>query len=125
MPSLRNVRHEAFAQQLVQAQKYGWTRGAAYSRSGYVAQGQAAESAASRLLKNVENGIAERVQEIMGRGARKAEVTVESLLSELDQVLAGAVDDKQYGAARQAIDSKARLRGLFIEKVEVGAPGQF
>jgi len=52
-------------------------------------------------------------------------VTVESLLGELDHVLAGAVDDRQFGAARAAIDSKARLKGLFIDKLEVGAPGDF
>jgi hypothetical protein len=72
-----------------------------------------------------ENGIAARVAEIVGKGAKRAEVTVESLLGELDHVLAGAVDDRQFGAARAAIDSKARLKGLFIDKLEVGAPGSF
>ncbi len=125
MPPLQNPRHEAFAQQLVHGQKHGWTRGAAYSRAGYRAEGQAAEANASRLLKNAENGIAARVAEIVGKGAKRAEVTVESLLGELDHVLAGAVDDRQFGAARAAIDSKARLKGLFIDKLEVGVPGSF
>jgi hypothetical protein len=123
MPVLENVRHETFAQQLVMAQKFGWTRGAAYSRAGYKAEGHAAEANAHRLLKNAENGIAARVQEIVGAGAKRAAVTVESLLGELDMVLAGAVDDRQFGAARAAIDSKARLKGLFVDKVEVGGPG--
>jgi hypothetical protein len=125
MPILKNVRHEQFAQQLVHGQKFGWTRGASYSRAGYRAEGHAAEANAHRLLKNAENGIAARVQEIVGAGAKRAEVTVESLLTELDQVLAGAVTDRQFGAARAAIDSKARLKGLFVDKVEVGGPGEF
>jgi hypothetical protein len=52
-------------------------------------------------------------------------VTVESLLIEPDEVLAGGVSDRQVGAARAAIDSKARLKGLFVDKVEIGQPGDF
>jgi hypothetical protein len=125
MSALKNAKHEQFAQNLVLAKKYGWTNGAAYSRSGYHAEGRAAEANASRLLSNANNGIAQRVQEIVGAGAKRAQVTVESLLAELDQVLAGAVDDKQFGAARAAIDSKARLKGLFVDRVEVGSVGEF
>jgi hypothetical protein len=58
-------------------------------------------------------------------GAKRAEVTVESLLTEPDEVLAGAVSDRQFGAARAAIDSKARLKGLFVDKVEIGQPRDF
>src|SRR5689334_9768848 len=103
MGALKNPRHENFAQQLVQGQKFGWTRGASYSRAGFRAEGESAEVNASRLLKNAKNGIAARVQEIVGAGADRAAVTVESLLNELDQVLAGAISDRQYGAARAAI----------------------
>jgi hypothetical protein len=125
MPILRNARHESFAQQLVHGQKYGWTRGSCYSRAGYKAEGEGAEVNASRLLRNAKNGIAARVAEIVGNGAKRAEVSVQSLLNELDHVLAGAVDDKQFGAARAAIDSKARLKGLFIDRLEVGGAGSF
>jgi hypothetical protein len=125
MPALKNPRHELFAQLIVEGKRHGWSNGACYSRAGYKSEAHAAEAAASRLLKNVENGIAGRVQEIVGKGAKRAEVTVQSLLSELDEVLAGAVGEKQYGAARAAIDSKARLKGLFIDKVEIGGAGEF
>jgi hypothetical protein len=125
MSVLKNARHEIFAQQLIQGQKHGWTRGACYSRAGYKAEGKAAEVNASRLLSNANNGIVARVREIVGAGAARAAVTVESLLGELDMVLAGAVDDRQFGAARAAIDSKARLKGLFVDKVEIGQPGAF
>jgi hypothetical protein len=54
MPALKNPRHEQFAQMIVLGTKNGWTQGAAYSRSGYKAEGQAAETNASRLLKNAQ-----------------------------------------------------------------------
>jgi hypothetical protein len=125
MPALKNPRHELFAQLIVEGKKHGWSNGACYSRAGYRAEGRAAEANASRMLSNANNGIAVRVQEIVGRGARRAEVTVESLLNELDDVLAGAMSSGQYAAARAVIDSKARLKGLFIDRVEVGAAQPF
>jgi hypothetical protein len=125
MTQLRNHRHEAFAQALVRATKTKMTNGQCYSASGYSAAGEAAEAAASRLLSDGKQGVAKRVQELMEAGARKAVTTVESLLGELDDVLAAAVDDKQFGAARGCIDSKARLKGLFLDRVEVGRPNEF
>jgi hypothetical protein len=125
MSSLKNSRHEVFAQQLVHGQKFGWTRGACYSRAGYKAEGESAEVSASRLLKNAKNGIAARVQEIVGAGAKRAAVTVETLMDELDAVLDGAVAAKQFGPARAAIDTKARLKGLMHDRVEIGRAGQF
>jgi hypothetical protein len=125
MCPLKNVKHEVFAQQLVHGQKFGWTRGACYSRAGYKAEGESAEVSASRLLNNVKNGVAARVQEIVGAGAKRAAVTVESLMDELNAVLNGAVDAKQFGAARAAIDTKARLKGLMHDRVEIGRVGEF
>jgi hypothetical protein len=125
MPVLKNPRHEMLAQLLVEGKKHGWTNGACYSRAGYKAEGASAEVNASRLLSNAKNGIAARVQEIVGAGARRAEVTVQSLLEQLDQVLDGAMTEKQFAAARQAIDSKAKLKGLFVDRVEIGGPGEF
>src|SRR6266446_4099252 len=103
MAALKNHRHEAFAQALVRATRTRMTNGQCYSASGYSAAGEAAEAAASCLLCDVRQGVGKRVQEIMQAGAKRAEVSVASLLDELDVVLAGAVDDKQFGAARAAI----------------------
>jgi hypothetical protein len=125
MPPLKNIRHEAFAQRLVEATKTKRTNGEAYSLAGYQATGNAAEAAASRLLSDSKTGVAKRVQEIMERGAKAASVTTQSLLAELDRVMDGAMSAEQYGAARAAIDSKARLKGLFVDKLEVGRPGDF
>lgn len=121
MGALKNLRHESFAQQLVMAQKFGWTQGAAYSRAGYSAEGMAAEAAASRLLKDVKNGIAGRVQEIVGAGAKRARVTVQDLLADLDRVMSRAETAEQFSAAQQAIVSKAKLLGLMKEKLEISS----
>jgi hypothetical protein len=125
MPALRNARHEAFAQQLVHGQKFGWTRGSCYSRSGYKAEGESAESAAWRLLKNVENGIAARVAEIVGKGAKRAEVTVQSLLEELEAAREGATSAEQFAAVTGAVIAKAKLKGLMVDRLAVGSPSDF
>ena len=112
MSPLKNFRHEAFAVNLALATKHGWSNGECYARSGYKAVNDVAEAAASRLLGNVKHGVSQRVQELMNNGARKASVSVASLLDELEQARAAAQDDKQFSAAVQAIAGKARLTGL-------------
>ena len=109
----------------MQAQKHGGTRGNAYSRAGYKASGESAEVNASRLLGNAKFGIAARVREIVGNGAKRAEVTVSSLLGELEQARAGATSVEQYGAVTQAVIGKARIAGLMIDKVAIGSPSEF
>jgi hypothetical protein len=112
MPVLKNNRHEMFAQMLVEGQRRGWTQGACYSRAGYNAEGMVAEVNASRLLKNAQNGVSQRVSELMAGGVRRAEVTVQSLLHELVLARTGATDDKQFSSAVAAIAGKAKLSGL-------------
>lgn len=125
MPALTNPKHEAFAQQLIIGQKHGWTQGAAYSRAGYSAEGKTAEVNASRLLSNAKNGIAARVAELAGAGARRAEVTTASLLEKLDRVYDGASAAAQYSAAGRAVETQAKIAGITVDRVEIGAPGSF
>jgi hypothetical protein len=112
MAPLRNVRHEAFARELIEAQRHGRTQAEAYQRAGYRAAYDGAEASAARLIGNVRAGITARVQELMANGAKKAAVTVASLLAELEQARAAAQDDRQFSAAVAAIAGKARLSGL-------------
>ena len=125
MPALKNPRHEAFARNLVEITKSGGTRGAAYTASGYRAENNAAEANASRLLSDAKSGVAQRVQELMLNGAKRAETTVASLIAELEQAREGAADDKQFAAVTGAIMAKAKLSGMLVDKVEVGGPGEF
>jgi hypothetical protein len=123
---LKNVRHEMFAQQLVLAHKFAWTRGAAYSRAGYKAEGESAEAAASRLLGNVKSGVAARVAELAGAGARRAEVTAASLIEKLDRVYDGASAAAQFSAAGRAVEAQAKISGVgAADRVEVNQVGSF
>ena len=121
MSALKNLKHEAFARNLVEMTKSGGTQGNAYTRAGYRCENGAAEAAASRMLADVKNGVADRVKELMAGGAKRAEVTVASLLNELEQARIGASDDGQFSAAVQAIAGKARLSGL--DRTENGGTG--
>lgn len=125
MAALKNKRHEQFAQELVIALKLGGTQGDAYSRAGYSATRNAAEASASRMLSNVKNGIAKRVNELTSNGARRAEVTVETLLDRLERNITNADKAGNHGAVNGSLKLMADLRGLLINKVEVGAPGAF
>jgi len=123
MPTLKNIKHENFCQQLVRGLALGWTAGAAYSRAGYRAEGRAAEVNASRLLKNA--AVRARLTELQGTTAKRTLITVESLCAELEEARIGASSAEQYAAAVQAITTKARITGKLIDKVEVGGPGEF
>lgn len=126
MPALRNPRHEQFAQQLIQGMKIGRSQGMSYTAAGYQVEGQVAESAASRLLKNVESGVASRVAELAGAGARRAEITAQGLLERLDAVFDGATEAKQYSAAGRAVEAQARIAGVgAADRIEIGGPGSF
>jgi hypothetical protein len=66
-----------------------------------------------------------RIHEITSKGAERAEVTVASLLNELDHALALAMSIEQPAAAVAAIREKGILSGKRIERLEQGEPGEF
>lgn len=121
MPTLRNPKHEQFAQNLAGIGKTGGTQGNAYTHAGYRCENGEAEAAASRMLADVRNGVADRVSELMSGGAKRVEVTVASLLAELEQARVAAHDDGKFSASVQAIAGKARLSGL--DRAENGGNG--
>ncbi len=65
MPVLKNARHERFVQGVVK----GISAGPAYTAAGYTATGNSAESAAARLLRNVQ--VQARRAELQGRTAKQ------------------------------------------------------
>lgn len=105
MPILSNPRHEAFAQALAK----GKSATEAYTLAGYKGD----RTAASRLSTNVN--IVSRVAELQGKVAKKAEVTIESLAAEYDEVRQLAITEKQLSAANQSTAGKAKLFGLGVE----------
>lgn len=112
MPVLSNAKHERFAQEIAK----GNSQGEAYKTAGYNAVGHAAESAGNRLMKNVE--VQARIVELQGRGAKRAEVTIESLIQEAADIQAAALNDGQHSAAVAALTAKAKLSGHWVEKTE-------
>lgn len=111
MPPLPNARHERFCQELATGQ----SKCAAYEAAGYAPR----RDAASRLSANAN--IQARVRELKAAGAERAEVTIASLVAELDSVrrLALLADTPQASAAVAAIMAKARLLGFLDRKVDV------
>jgi hypothetical protein len=119
MPSLKNPRHELFCQLVPQGAKNGWSQAEIYRRCGYKAAGHSAEVLASNLLKNIE--VQRRIAELQAPAARKAGVTVTSLLDELEQARVAAHDDRQFSAAVAAIAGKAKLSGVGAENGGTGS----
>jgi phage terminase small subunit len=75
---------------------------AAYKRAGYKGDGHVAESAAARLLSNVE--VAQKIQEAMAKRAGKLEITAERVLQEIARLA--------YVDISQAYDEKGGLLPL-------------
>jgi hypothetical protein len=86
-------------------------------------------------LDPVENARSTR-KEIRGEGvqgwpvgtraiAARANVTVETLIDDSEKVFQHAIKINQLGAANTAIKGKAILSGKWIERAEVGSPGEY
>ena len=114
MPVLRNPRHEKFAQEIAKAK----TATAAMAAAGY-----SDPRNSTRLTKNDE--IRRRIEELKTRGAARAEVSVASLLAELETARLLALKLGQPSAAVAATMGKAKILGLIIDRREVGNAGAF
>lgn len=115
MPVLTNPRHEVFAQELAK----GKTATEAYVLAGYKAN----DGNAATLKGN--QSISSRVAELQERGAKRVEVTVESLIAEAEEARQLALSNKQAAAAVAATREKGVLSGRRIERSEHGRPGDF
>ncbi|RWJ97012.1 MAG: Terminase small subunit [Mesorhizobium sp.] len=113
MPILRNPRHERFAQGIAK----GLSGKAAYVEAGFRARGNAAEVNAARLLRNAQ--VTSRLEELQAGHAKRTAVTVESIVGELEEARASALDQKQLAAAVAASLGKAKLLGLVIDRAQV------
>jgi hypothetical protein len=118
--SLRNTRHEAFAKALFERPKTGMTLAQCYESAGYKTKGHSSETMASRL--SFAEHIQARVSELQGSVARKAVISIESICAELDEANAVAKAHGQAGAMVSASTLRAKLAGLFKDKVEVSGP---
>jgi phage terminase small subunit len=124
MTVLANNRRELFAQLLFQ----GFTAVDAYKKAGYKRH----DGNACTLAKHPE--ILARLEEIRGEQglpvgtraiAARANLTAESLVQDAEKVFQRAMEINQLSAANTAIKGKAILSGKWIERAEIGAPGEY
>jgi hypothetical protein len=112
MPPLNNPRHERFAQE-------GRTEDESYVLAGYKAN----DGNCIRLKGNER--VQARLIELQAAAAKASEVTVETLLAELEAARARADSLEQLSAAVKAIDLKAKVSGVMVQRIEVGGPKAF
>ena len=115
MPALRNPRREKFAHELAA----GHSAAEAYERAGYKPN----YGNCIRLKGNER--VAARVAEIQYAGAAQAEVSIASVLAELETARLLALKHGQASAAVAATMGKAKILGLIIDRREVGDAGAF
>lgn len=118
MPILKNAKHERFAQLVAK----GLAASNAYKESGYTAEGNAAESAACRLLRNVQ--IVARVEELKQLAADLAVATIGKSKADVmralweNHVLARA--SGEYSASNKALELTGKEMAMFIERKRIG-----
>jgi hypothetical protein len=120
MPTLPNPKHEAFAQGLAR----GSSAAAAYVTAGYKENRHNAATLARKqhILTRVGELQEEQLaihQQATAEAAANAQVTIESLIAEAEAARAKAMDEKGGAAAAvSALIAKAKLAGMWREKVE-------
>jgi hypothetical protein len=113
MPTLRNSRHEIFAQELAT----GKTADAAYVLAGYK------ENRSNAVRLGADRNIQARLAEIQSVGAERAAITVETLIAEAEAARSKAMSEKGgANAAVAAITVKAKLAGLWLDKTALTDP---
>jgi hypothetical protein len=119
MPPLENPRWENFAQELAT----GKSASEAFVLAGYKAN----DGNCIRLKGNerVSARVKELVERTAANAAARAQVTVESILNELEDARKQAAEINQPSAAVSAIVAKAKVAGLIVDRKEVGKPGEF
>lgn len=109
MAALSNHKWELFSQELAK----GKTADEAYQAAGYKEN----RHNASRLKTN--ETILARVAELLERGAIRAEVTVASIIAELDEARELARQVQQPAAMTSASMGKAKIAGLLVDRTEL------
>jgi hypothetical protein len=109
VPILENERHELFCQKLAE----GKSATEAYVLAGF----KPSRKNASRL--RAKEDISARVAELQENAARSTQVTLESILGELDEALDTARSRGSASAMVSASAMKAKLSGLLVERQQI------
>jgi len=113
MAPLRNPRHECFIRHLLE----GKTAVDAFELAGFKRD----DGNAARLRRNPK--VEERLAELQAELAGQTKITVESLVAELEDARKRATDVKQLSAAIRAVEAKAKLSGLMVERQKIEIDG--
>jgi phage terminase small subunit len=135
MPILSNDQHEKFVREIVK----GSAPHAAYKAAGYKAKSvSVASAAASRLLSNVI--VKQRLAELQTKAEEKAVINkawvLRRLVENVDRAMtAEPVRDKEGNpsgtftyngsVANRALELLGKEIGMFVDRSEVGKPGDF
>jgi hypothetical protein len=124
MPVLHSPRRETFAQLIAKSPKTGLSQGECYTQAGFKTGGRSADACASRLLTDAN--VRDRISEILAPVTKKTRVSVESLLSELEQTIGEARADGQHSVVVGALALSAKLVGLLRDKLDArGGEGSY
>jgi phage terminase small subunit len=115
MPILKNPRHERFAQELAK----GKSASEAYELAGFKAN----DGNCIRLKGNER--VASRVAELQQRAAARVEVDKQWVLEQLIDNATKAKAKEDYSPANRALELVGKELGMFIDRSERGAPGEF
>jgi hypothetical protein len=110
-----------YVQGLVKGAKNGMNQRKAYLAAGYNCTVESADEAASRLSSSIK--VKNRMSELIAPAVQKTEVSVQSLLAELEITIRDARSAKQHGVVVRALELAAKLVGLLKERVEITAGG--
>lgn len=135
MPAIPNARHELFAQNIVK----GMPARDAYRAAGFkTSNDRATDAAASRLLGSVN--IQTRIMELQARAADQTVLTkawvIDRLIQNVERAMqtVSVLDSQgkptgeytyQGNVANRALELLGKEQGMFVDRKEVGKPGQF
>lgn len=122
MSVLRNPRYEAAAQHLAagKADDGRTLQEGAAELGGLNPAGKSFKANARKFCRR--KGIQARVAEIQLAGAELAAISTGSLLVDANTAFDGAVEDREWSAANSCIQTKAKLAGLWRDKVVLTGP---
>src|SRR5262249_22036423 len=112
MGPLKNVRRERFCLALAE----GLSQAAAYQRAGYKQTASCAANAA-RLI--AIDSVKVRLAELKAEAAASSQITVQSLLAELEHARKRADSLDQLAASVKAIQVKAQIAGISEQRIKV------
>src|SRR4051812_14412735 len=117
MPALKSAKHEAFCRAIVE----GKPGRAAYAAAGYSAKPSAADTNASRLLKNAQ--VSARIAELKAEAAQASVVTAQMVIDELAKIaFANLADYVHIGADGEPsinLGKMTRFQAAAVQSVKV------